>query len=256
MRYTGAASMDEPVLGDVGRPNSSPDDRFDRTGRLPRPVPWKDKIEVRLDNRQVFFLFFGSAVVACMLFVLGVIVGKRIESRGRAAAPVVSDPLAVLDRASQPAAPAGTAPHEEVTFPSTLIGGPKGRAPKPLPVKAAPPPAAPKPVAIAPKPIAAAPKPVAIAPKPIAAAPVPLDPAKALKGKYTLQLGTLPTRDEADAFARRFSGQGAFVVAVDVPDKGTVYRVRCGNYASFTEATAAKGAFEKQNKTIALVAAR
>ena len=48
---------------------------------------WKDKIEVRLDNRQVAFLFFGSALVACLLFVLGVIVGKRLESRGRALAP-------------------------------------------------------------------------------------------------------------------------------------------------------------------------
>ena len=76
--YTGQASMDEPALRDVER--------------------WKDKIEVRLDNRQVFFLFFGSALCACMLFVLGVIVGKRLESRGRAAAPEVQDPLAVLDR--------------------------------------------------------------------------------------------------------------------------------------------------------------
>ncbi|MEO7669704.1 MAG: hypothetical protein ABIW57_10225, partial [Polyangia bacterium] len=69
LRYTGEATMDEPALRDVDR--------------------WKDKIEVRLDNRQVFFLFFGSAMVACMLFVLGVIVGKRLESRGRAEAPVV-----------------------------------------------------------------------------------------------------------------------------------------------------------------------
>jgi hypothetical protein len=45
---------------------------------------WREKVEVKLDNRQVFFLFFGSAVVACMLFVLGVMVGKRIESRGQA----------------------------------------------------------------------------------------------------------------------------------------------------------------------------
>ena len=60
------------------------------------------KIEVKLDNRQVFFLFFGSAVVACMLFVLGVMVGKRIESRGQAEAPVLADPLAALDRAHQP----------------------------------------------------------------------------------------------------------------------------------------------------------
>ena len=49
---------------------------------------WRDKIEVRLDNRQVFFLFFGSALVACMLFVLGVIVGSG-EALGRAIAEEV-----------------------------------------------------------------------------------------------------------------------------------------------------------------------
>src|SRR5258707_14664987 len=82
--YTGDATMDEPALRDVER--------------------WKDKIEVRLDNRQVFFLFFGSALCACMLFVLGVIVGKRLESRGRASAPDVQDPLAGLDRINTPGA--------------------------------------------------------------------------------------------------------------------------------------------------------
>src|SRR6187455_2273274 len=81
---------------------------------------WRDKIELRLDNRQVFFLFFGSAVVACMLFVLGVMVGKRIESRGQAQAPELSDPLAALDRAH--ALPIGAAPiavaTPQLTFPN------------------------------------------------------------------------------------------------------------------------------------------
>ena len=79
---------------------------------------WRDKIEVRLDNRQVFFLFFGSALVACMLFVLGVIVGKRLESRGRAVSPEIEDPLALLDKvATSPrSAQAG------VTFPQALFG--------------------------------------------------------------------------------------------------------------------------------------
>lgn len=89
---------------------------------------WKDKIEVRLDNRQVFFLFFGSALVACMLFVLGVLVGKRIESRGRAEAPAIDDPLAVLDRfGSRAVAPT----HDTLTFPGKLIvaggGGTRAR---------------------------------------------------------------------------------------------------------------------------------
>ena len=99
LRYTGEATMDQPALRNVER--------------------WKDKIEVRLDNRQVFFLFFGSAMVACMLFVLGVIVGKRLESRGRAEAPVIEDPLAALDRFSAPASAttAGTA----LAFPRALL---------------------------------------------------------------------------------------------------------------------------------------
>ncbi len=109
--------MDEPALRDVER--------------------WKDKIEVRLDNRQVFFLFFGSALVACMLFVLGVIVGKRIESRGRADAPEIQDPLAVLDRVNQPTVTAAAPADQGLAFPKALIGSagakskPIGLSPRP-----------------------------------------------------------------------------------------------------------------------------
>jgi septal ring-binding cell division protein DamX len=81
---------------------------------------WRDKIEVRLDNRQVFFLFFGSALVACLLFVLGVVVGKRLESRGRAVAPEVEDPLALLDKVATTPRSTQT---PAVTFPQTLFGG-------------------------------------------------------------------------------------------------------------------------------------
>jgi DedD protein len=90
---------------------------------------WRDKIEVRLDNRQVFFLFFGSALVACMLFVLGVIVGKRLESRGRAVSPEIEDPLALLDKVATSPRPAQSG----VTFPQALFGtaGKSGMADRP-----------------------------------------------------------------------------------------------------------------------------
>ena len=100
MSYTSGAAMDQRGLRDVER--------------------WRDKIEVRLDNRQVFFLFFGSALVACLLFVLGVIVGKRLESRGRAIAPEVEDPLALLDKV---ATTPRTTQSPAVTFPQALFGG-------------------------------------------------------------------------------------------------------------------------------------
>lgn len=100
MGYTSGAAMDQRGLRDVER--------------------WRDKIEVRLDNRQVFFLFFGSALVACLLFVLGVVVGKRLESRGRAVAPEVEDPLALLDKVATTPRPTQT---PAVTFPQALFGG-------------------------------------------------------------------------------------------------------------------------------------
>src|SRR5438046_5564597 len=78
MRQTSQAASEQQGLRDVER--------------------WKEKIEIRLDNRQVAFLFFGSALIACLLFILGVIVGKRLESRGHALAPEIEDPLALLDR--------------------------------------------------------------------------------------------------------------------------------------------------------------
>jgi outer membrane biosynthesis protein TonB len=271
MRYTSESTMDDRALRDVER--------------------WKDKIEVRLDNRQVFFLFFGSALVACLLFILGVIVGKRLESRGKAAAPEIEDPLALLDKvASAPR----TGPEPPAALPKVLFGAgtvPAKAAPAPRP---APPPAAaakvepprpepakpeakveakvaaraeprvePKPEA-RPEPPPAAPaapsKPIAAAvpPKKVAVAPTPASPPGAgdparFKGRFTLQLGSFPDRAEAEAFSQRFAAQGSYVIASEIPNKGTWYRVRVGDYASAKDAIAAKSAFEKQHNVIAYV---
>src|ERR1700759_721358 len=62
---------------------------------------YKDKIEVSLDGRQIFYLFFGGAVVVGLVFVVGVMVGRRVESRShvdRAETSTAVDPLAALDR--------------------------------------------------------------------------------------------------------------------------------------------------------------
>lgn len=61
---------------------------------------YRDKIEVSLDGRQIFSLFFAGAVIVCAVFVIGVIVGKRVEARAHVdrATGVAGDPLAALDR--------------------------------------------------------------------------------------------------------------------------------------------------------------
>src|SRR5438105_1046408 len=72
---------------------------------------WKDRVEFSLDGRQVFFLVFGTAVCACLIFVAGVFVGRRLEQR---AAPLtaVADPLAALDQLDAEDADDGLTFHE------------------------------------------------------------------------------------------------------------------------------------------------
>lgn len=301
MGYTSGATMEDRSLRDVER--------------------WKDKIEVRLDNRQVFFLFFGSALVACLLFILGVMVGKRLESRGRAIAPEIEDPLALLDKVA--AVPA----REGVTFHKTLFN-PKGQVPaeskrsaartevkttaarpsadtatasqagaRSQPDRAAAETESPDSAKVA---MSGAPgsaaetiprKPAAPSqaaageqarpPGPTAALAVPAPAAKATPGakpagavaarppgqpeevrtepkkaRFTLQLSSFQDRGEAEAFAARFQSERAYMVASEIPGKGTWYRVRVGDFASYQDAMTAKAAFEKKHSTIALVAQR
>ena len=81
------------------------------------PELYKDKIEVSLDGRQIFYLFFGGAVIVGLVFVVGVMVGRRVEARGhldRADTQTASDPLAALDRLER---------SDQLSFHGALTGG-------------------------------------------------------------------------------------------------------------------------------------
>lgn len=68
--------------------------------REPAESLYKDKVEVSLDGRQIFYLFFGGAVIVGLVFVLGVMVGRRVEARSHvdhARTAATADPLAALD---------------------------------------------------------------------------------------------------------------------------------------------------------------
>src|SRR4051812_8376220 len=87
---------------------------------------YKDKIEVSLDGRQIFYLFFGGAVIVGLVFVLGVMVGRRVEARAHidhAPTSANVDPLAALDRLEGSAAPSGpnlVGSSPPLTFPTAL----------------------------------------------------------------------------------------------------------------------------------------
>jgi septal ring-binding cell division protein DamX len=254
---------------------------------------WKDKVEISLDGRQIFFLFFGSAVAACLIFVVGVLIGKRIEARALALTPApIEDPLAALDqlgdadeadegltfhKALTPAKiekPEGKAEAKPEAKPEAKIDAKleakiekpeaDAKAEKPEPpaksekaeakLEAKPEPKA-EPKA---EPKVAEPKVVLPAARAqvVAQAPKKLDGAKPVAGHFTLQLSAFPEKGDAEEFMRKIQSAGykPFLVASEIPGKGTFYRVRVGDYTTRQAAVDAKAEFERKQRIIAYVA--
>jgi cell division septation protein DedD len=240
------------------------------TMRSPEAEPYKDKIEISLDGKQVFYLFFGGAVIACLVFVLGVMVGRRVEARAHvdraAATSAARDPLAALDELD-------ASSRDDLSFRTSLAGGKtttevdgavaaieKTRAAKAEPSKKADKPAkvdddedvAPP---VVEEPAKKPEKKKVVAPeKKEAPAPEPVKTPEA-GGGFTLQLNSFKDRAEAETFLGELRGSGykAFLVEAEVDGKGTFYRVRTGHYDSYEAAIDAKATFESKVQKIAYV---
>ncbi|MEE9384176.1 MAG: SPOR domain-containing protein [Nannocystaceae bacterium] len=89
-------------------------------GLLPPESPmremhkWKDKVEFSLDNRQIFFLFFGLSVVGCFVFALGLMTGRRVDWDAKTEVSALTD-----DSLDLLASELGSE-HAPFTFPSGL----------------------------------------------------------------------------------------------------------------------------------------
>ena len=250
---------------------------------------WKDKVEISLDGRQIFFLFFGSAVAACLIFVVGVLIGKRIEARALALQPAaIEDPLAALDQLGDAdEADEGLTFHKALTPPKPEKAAVETKkADKPV-VEAKKVEAKAQPVKVEKAPAVAAddvsddedakpepkvearaepkkPEPKKVeAPRPAlpAARPQVVQQQAAKKpdataSHFTLQLSAFPDKSDAEEFMRKIQSAGykPFLVASEIPGKGVFYRVRVGDYGSRQAAVDAKAEFERKQRIIAYVA--
>ena len=231
------------------------------------PELYKDKVEVSLDGRQIFYLFFGGAVIVGMVFVLGVMVGRRVEARGhldRADTQAATDPLAALDRLeggsglSFQGSLRGAEPKPATDVVEKKIAEvAKQKEPEKKPEKKPEPKAEPKPE---PKPeVEKKPEPekkaeVEKKPEPEKKAEVEKKPEPEKKAKFTLQLSSFQDKGEAEAYVQsvKSSGFQAYVTQGDVDGK-QYYRVRLGSYRTLDAANDAKADFEKTSKKSALV---
>lgn len=181
---------------------------------------------VHLTDKQLVFVFMSATVVAVVVFLCGVLVGRGVQtargplndagtigapqvvSDGASAEPPVADGMA-RQGASSPAPGAG-----EFTYAERL-----GKTPPPerLKVDAAAQEAAPR---------------RAVPPPNVPAEPVATPAASTSPGDYTVQITAVKSREEADAVVRHLKAKGydAFVVVPEAGDRLGVFRVRVGSF--------------------------
>ncbi|SES95614.1 SPOR domain-containing protein [Stigmatella erecta] len=175
--------------------------------------------------------------------------------------PAPAKPVAVVPPPAPAEKPAPVAePSEEVAANAAddelaaLAAKPSPAAPA-APVAKAPAPAPAGKVEQEPTPTRTATPPVGGLKEAIARATQP--PAEAVKGgAFTLQISAFQSREEADRFAARLRDRGyaPYILAAEVPNKGTWYRVRMGSFPSKEAASRYLADFKRETQLNAFVA--
>jgi DedD protein len=234
--------------------------------------------EIQLNGKQLVFLFMAGTVVAVVIFLCGVMVGRGVPSRVLIADAGDSSPIDPTASLPPPSSTASTGTGmqpltagETLTYPS-LLEDPNPPAETLAPVAetavatAPPAPALRPPPAAAPAPAPTpAPKPAALAPPPVTAPvarPTPAPAAAAAPAAavaavaatslaepagtgFVVQVAATRQRAEAERIAARLSGKGypAFVTTA-----GANFRVRIGKFDDRRQAETVAGRLEREEQ--------
>jgi cell division septation protein DedD len=207
----------------------------------------QEKYDLTLDNRQIVSGLIGAVVVLGAVFILGVVVGKKLGGDQRSAR--AQDLLSALDEKA--AAMEQVRKEPALTFQDELT---KKTGPEPIraPVVALPPlPAEPKSQRTM----------AATQSHPSATAERKLAPSETKgsgsKGAFTLQLSSTQNRTDANRFIEKLRGKGyaPFLTEAGVPGRGTWYRVRLGSFPSKEMAAKYLTDFKRETQLEAFVAA-
>jgi rare lipoprotein A len=198
--------------------------------------------EIQLSGKHLVALFMAATVVAVVIFLCGVIVGRDIYKQrvamAQAAAETPVDPTADA-RPSDPPQPTGTGPaptnpggasQETLSYPDRLAGNaPAAESLKPAPSTPA--------------------RERAPAPDPPSPRPTSSAPSEPAGGGFAVQVAAVGERAEADTIARRLSNKG-YPAYVMPPAAGTprVFRVRVGKFKERREAEQIAGRLQREEQ--------
>jgi cell division septation protein DedD len=221
--------------------------------------------EIQLNGKQLVFMFMAVTVVAVVIFLCGVMVGRgvrapRATELADAAIETSIDPTASVAPAPPSTdGPSASAVPDPTQDPTLTSGRLNATTPPPEPLK--------EPVSVLQEVKATAPaKATAVNPTP--AAPAVKTPAKTPAAKtpaaktpkpaavseppgegFVVQVAAVKERSEADTIAKRLSSKG-FPSFVSSPSAGAarVYRVRVGKFNDRREAETVARRLEKEEQ--------
>jgi len=208
--------------------------------------------EIQLNGKQLVFLFMASTVVAVVIFLCGVMVGRGVRAQRpalEAAVEAATDPTSGATPAV-PLAPAAAvtsnapvAAQETLTYPSRL----EGQEPVVEKLKAAPA----KPADVVKPPVAKAEpsNPVTTPSVPKASASSATAAGEPSGSGFVVQVAAVNDRREAETIATRLAGKG-YPSFVTTPSRGAarMFRVRIGKYPSRREAEAVAARLQKEDQ--------
>ena len=224
--------------------------------------------EIQLNGKQLVFMFMAVTVVAVVIFLCGVMVGRgvrapRATELADAAIEAPLDPTASVATApSSTAGPSSSAASDPTQDPTLTSGRLNATTPPPEPLKETvqivqevratapakttavePPPAAP---AVK---TAAAPVKATVPKTPAPKTPKPTAVSEPTGEGFVVQVAAVKERSEADTIAKRLSSKG-FPSFVSSPSAGAarVYRVRVGKYRDRSDAETVARRLEKEEQ--------
>src|SRR5688572_2566401 len=220
--------------------------------------------EIQLNGKQLVFMFMAVTVVAVVIFLCGVMVGRgvrapRATELADSAIETSLDPTAsVAPAPSSTAGSSSSAAPDPTQDPTLSSGRVNATTPPPEPLKEpsvlqevkATAPA--KTTAVDPPPAAPAVKTVSKIPAtktPAVKTPKPAAVSEPSGEGFVVQVAAVKERSEADTIAKRLSSKG-FPSFVSSPSVGAarVYRVRVGKYNDRREAESIARRLEKEEQ--------
>jgi cell division septation protein DedD len=227
--------------------------------------------EIQLNGKQLVFLFMATTVMAVVIFLCGVMVGRGVRAERGEATTGAAEQRAVVPEPEPQAPPSSTAtpksnapssPAADDDYYRTLNAekaADKSLAPPSKSTPPPPPPAESKATDKAAETKAAEAKPAETkpaAPKPtekVAEKSKPTTDQSALaamtSGGFAVQITALRDRGEADAIVKRLVGKGypAYVLN-PLPGKPPVYRVQVGRYQNRGDADRIASRLQKEEQ--------